>query len=58
MHTIKCTNTEMMGVSEEEKKQKGAEIAFEEIKKKNFPSLWKTLICTSYELNEFQADTS
>ena len=24
----------------------GAEITFEEIKKKNFPSLWKTLICT------------
>jgi len=40
---IKCTNIQIIGVSEEEKK-KGYEIMFEEIIVKNFPNMKKEIV--------------
>ena len=39
--TIKCTNIHIIGVQEEEEKEKGPEEIFEEIIVKNFPNMGK-----------------
>ena len=41
---IKCTNIQIIGVSEEEEKKKGYEKMFEEIIVENFPNMEKEII--------------
>ena len=41
---IKCTNIQIIGVSEEEEKKKGCEKIFEEIIVENFPNMEKEII--------------
>ena len=41
---IKCTNIQIIGVSEEEDKKKGTEKIFEEIIVENFPNMGKEII--------------
>ena len=41
---IKCTNTRIIGVPEEEKKKKGTEKIFEEIKVENYPNKGKVVV--------------
>ena len=41
---IKCTNIRIIGVSEEEEKQKGTEKIFEEIIVENFPNMGKEIV--------------
>ena len=41
---IKCTNTLIIGVPEEEEKKKGYEKIFEEITVKNFPNMEKEIV--------------
>ena len=40
---IKCTNIQIIGVSEEEEKEKGSEKIFEDIIVKNFPNMGKEI---------------
>ena len=40
---IKCTNIRIIGVPEEEEKEKGSEKTFEEITVKNFPNMGKEI---------------
>ena len=40
---IKCTNIRIIGVPEEEEKEKGSEKIFEEIIVKNFPNMGKEI---------------
>ena len=41
---IKCTNIQIIGVPEEEEKEKGSEKIFEEIIVKNFPKRGKEIV--------------
>ena len=41
---IKCTNIQIIGVAEEEKKKKGSEKIFEEIIAENFPNIGKEIV--------------
>ena len=41
---IKCTNIQIIGVSEEEEKKKGYEKNFEEIIVENFPNMEKEIV--------------
>ena len=41
---IKCTNIQIIGVPEEEEKEKGPEKIFEEITVKNFPNMGKGIV--------------
>ena len=41
---IKCTNTRIIGVPEEEEKKKGCEKIFEEIIVENFPNMEKEIV--------------
>ena len=41
---IKCTNTRIIGIPEEEEKQKGTEKIFEEIIDENFPNKGKEIV--------------
>ena len=41
---IKCTNTQIIGVSEEEEKKKRTEKIFEEIIVENFPNMVKEIV--------------
>ena len=41
---IKCTNTRIIGVPEEEEKKKGSEKIFKEIIVENFPNMGKEII--------------
>ena len=41
---IKCTNIQIIGVPEEEKKKKGTEKTFEEIIVENFPNMGKEIV--------------
>ena len=41
---IKCTNTRILGVQEEEEKKKGTEKIFEEIIVENFPNTGKEIV--------------
>ena len=41
---IKCTNTQIIGVPEEEEKKKGYEKIFEEVIVENFPNLEKEIV--------------
>ena len=41
---IKCTNIRIIGVQEEEEKQKGTEKIFEEIIVENFPNMGKDIV--------------
>ena len=41
---IKCTNTRIIGVPEEEEKKKGTEKIFEEIIVENFPNMGKEIV--------------
>ena len=41
---IKCTNIRIIGVSEEEEKEKGTEKIFEEIIVENFPNMGKEIV--------------
>ena len=41
---IKCTNTQIIGVPEEEEKKKGYEKIFEEIIIENFPNMEKEIV--------------
>ena len=41
---IKCTNTQIIGVPEEEEKKKGYEKIFEEIIVENFPNMEKEIV--------------
>ena len=41
---IKCTNIQIIGVSEEEEKEKGSEKIFEEIIVENFPNMVKEIV--------------
>ena len=41
---IKCTNTRIIGVPEEEEKKKGQEKSFEEIIVENFPNMEKEIV--------------
>ena len=41
---IKCTNIQIIGVSEEEEKKKGTEKIFEEIIVENFPNMGKEIV--------------
>ena len=49
-NSIKCTNIQIIGVPEEEKKKKGYEKFFEEIIVENFPSMEKEKV---NQLQEF-----
>ena len=42
-HNIKCTNIQIIGVPEEEEKEKGSEQIFEEIIVKNIPNMGKEI---------------
>ena len=41
---IKCTNIQVIGVSEEKEKKKGSEKTFEEIIVENFPTMGKEIV--------------
>ena len=41
---IKCTNIQIIGVSEEEEKKKGTEKIFEDIRVENFPNMGKEIV--------------
>ena len=41
---IKCTNIQIIGIPEEEEKEKGTEKIFEEIIVENFPNMGKEII--------------
>ena len=41
---IKCTNIQIIGVTEEEEKKKGTEKIFEEIIVENFPNMGKEIV--------------
>ena len=43
-NNIKCTNIQIIGVPEEEEKEKGPEKIFEEIIDKNFPNKGKETV--------------
>ena len=43
-HNIKCTNIRIIGVPEEEEKEKGCEKIFEEIIVENFPNMGKEIV--------------
>ena len=51
---IKCTNIRIIGVSEGEEREKGAESLFKEITPINFPNLGKKEMSGSRNPNEFQ----
>ena len=46
---IKCTNIQIIGVPEEEKKKKGYEKIFEEIIVENFPNMEKEIVNQAQE---------
>ena len=47
MDKIECNNIRIIGVPEEEEKEKGAEKLFEEIIVKNFPNTGKEIVTQS-----------
>ena len=49
---IKCMNTQIIGVPEEEEKKKGTEKIFEEIIVENFPNMGKEIINQVQECRE------
>ena len=55
---IKCTNSRIIGVSEEEEKKKGTEKIFEEIIVENLPNMGKEIVNQVQEAQRVPNDNS
>ena len=53
-HNIKCTNIQIIGVPEEEEKEKGSEKIFEVIIVKNIPNMGKEIVNQIQEVQRVQ----